>query len=497
MITSSFFLLLASSCGVKIRSLAPTESARVSVSPSASPAPAGGISIVSGNGQTIAVSQEAGTQLRVRAIGSDGQPLAGLSLLFVPTHGGGWSPSGTVTTDGDGYASARFFAGALDPDQTVRVRAVGTSLPAGVADDEATFSLTSLSSGDGTFTPTADDSVTASPYFTVAADVNDDGNLDLITAHNSSNFLAVKLGLGSGTFGAAASYPTQTYPMHVTVSDLNGDGRQDLVSTNKNSNSISVFLASGAAGNFAAKTDYAVGSAPYASVAGDFNADGYPDLAVANNADSTVTVLFNQPSSPGTFAPSGSYFVNSGPKAIRAGDLNGDGRLDLVTGNWTSNDVSVLLASGTAGTFAAAVHYVAGTQPRSLALSDYDRDGKLDIAVANYGSSSVGILINSSTTPGTFGAMSAVATGTSPHAIESADLNGDDLPDLVVGDANASAMYHLLNNGSSPGSMLAPVTETTPSVAYSVAVGDFDGDNKVDIVTANTGAGSLKLFRGN
>ena len=134
---------------------------------------------------------------------------------------------------------------------------------------------------------------------------------------------------------------------------------------------IALFLAvtpraSGAAcPDFAVAVNYGAGTNPYSVAIGDFNGDGKADLAVANISSNNVSILVG--SGSGTFAAAVNYGAGTNPYSVAIGDFNGDGKADLAVANATSNNVSILLGSGS-GTFAAAVNYGAGTNPRSVAI---------------------------------------------------------------------------------------------------------------------------------
>ena len=184
-----------------------------------------------------------------------------------------------------------------------------------------------------------------------------------------------------------------------------------------------------------------VGSAPFSVAAGDLNGDGRTDLVTANSGTNDVSVLFGQGN--GTFAPAVSYAAGTNPVSIAIADLNGDGRLDLAVTNSVSNDVSVLLNQGN-GTFAPAVNHGAGANPHSIAVADLDGDGKLDLVVVNQSNSTVGALFNQGN--GTFSAPVAYSVGSTPQSVSAADLNGDGKPNLAITNINSDSA--LLNQGN-------------------------------------------------
>jgi hypothetical protein len=293
----------------------------------------------------------------------------------------------------------------------------------------------------------------------------------------------------------------------VAVGDFNGDGILDLAVANNGlptytNGSVSVLLGKGD-GTFLPAVTYDAGIDPTAVAVGDFNGDGIPDLAVANSnypyPNGTVSVLLGK--GDGTFLPAQSFPVGSVPASVAVGDFNGDGHLDLAVANVGSDaygrpNVSVLLGNGD-GTFQPALNFSAGAGSRSIAVGDFNGDGRLDLAVpGNYyypgdgDGSHLRVLLGSGSgtfypAPGPF----AYSVGPGPSFVAVGDFNGDGLPDLAVADAGAYPQYAgtvsiLLGKGD--GTFQPGVTYDAGYEPMSVAVGDFNGDGKQDLVVANS-----------
>jgi hypothetical protein len=159
--------------------------------------------------------------------------------------------------------------------------------------------------------------------------------------------------------------------------------------------SVSAAAPTGSAPSFAAARSYATGHGPYSVAIGDLNGDGKPDLATANYTKAgTVSVLLNR--GDGSFQAKRDYPAGRPANSVAIGDLNGDGKPDLATANYYANTVSVLLSRGD-GSFQASRDYATGRGPDSVAIGDLNGDGKPDLATANYGADTVSVLIN---TPG-------------------------------------------------------------------------------------------------
>jgi hypothetical protein len=198
---------------------------------------------------------------------------------------------------------------------------------------------------------------------------------------------------------------------------------------------------------FLAPVNYAVGIDPAAVVTADLNGDGKLDLITANANDITISVLIGN--GDGTFGAAHTYVVGPGPDSVAVGDFNGDGKLDIVTANEGNNTVSVLLGNGD-GTFQAAKNYAVGSQPASVAVGNFD--GKLDIVTANQGDDSVTLLPGNG--DGTFGAAQKVASFDSPAvSLAVRDFNGDGKLDLAVatrGTDGFPILYYGYEYGVSP-----------------------------------------------
>jgi len=208
-----------------------------------------------------------------------------------------------------------------------------------VANEDNTTAAVLLGQGDGTFQPALTYGLGGGGTLSLAvADVNGDGKPDLLVATCASSgcargAVAVLVGNGDGTFQALVSYDSGgSQPIAPAAADVNGDGEPDLIVANYYpSNSIGVLLGNGD-GTFQSAVVYGPGGQQPKSVAvADVNGDGKPDVLVANIAYTAALLLGN---GDGTFQSAVDY--NSGgvyPLSIAAADLNGDGKLDLVVGN--------------------------------------------------------------------------------------------------------------------------------------------------------------------
>lgn len=325
--------------------------------------------------------------------------------------------------------------------------------------------------------------------YVVSGDFNNNGIPDLAVLNSESNGpVGIFSGKGDGTFQAPVNYNVGNEPQAVAAADLNGDGNLDLITANYAGNNVSVLLGNGD-GTFRAQTTYATGSSPTFVVVGDFNGDGWPDLAVPNNGDQTVSVLLGN--GDGTFQPEVAYPVGTNAGGVAIGDFNQDGLLDLAVSNTDDGTVSILLGNGN-GTFQSqqVVTLPAPTFPYWLASADLRNDGRSDLVLPGFGSSIVYVLLSNG--DGTFQPAVGYTAGTTPSAVSIGDVNGDGVPDLVVPGTGDGLLSVLLGNGD--GTFASATNYTVGSQPDSVALADLNGDGILDIAVSNAGSSTVTIF---
>jgi hypothetical protein len=221
-------------------------------------------------------------------------------------------------------------------------------------------------------------------------------------------------------------------------------------------------------------------------MAGDVNDDTFLDLVSANYLSDTVSVLLGN--GDGTFEARTDFATGSVPVMAKLGDLNGDGMLDVAAANNGSNNVSVLLGNGD-GTFATHTDFAAGPYQYTVITADLNHDSVLDLAVSHT-SGYVSVLLGNG--DGTFRAHTDYPVGDGPWSIAVGDVNRDTFPDLVVADYYSVDLLMLLGNGD--GMFGTPTEFATARSPITVAVHDLNGDTVPDLVTSNEGGNTVSVL---
>jgi len=283
----------------------------------------------------------------------------------------------------------------------------------------------------------------------------------------------VLYGAGDGTFPTRRSFAAPANAQGVAAADLNRDGWTDIVlASTTGVISVYTFNASGAT-----RQNLSLGESWNIAAIGDVDADGRLDLIVESTAASVVQILA-QASPYGTWTRGVQMPVASSPRGLQLADINRDGRLDIVTAGRASSTVSVLTRTTASVTTAAGwqrTEFGAGAGARDVAVVEFSHDGRPDILTANEQGHSATLLQN--TTP-----------------LPTAAYIFDELPLPVLYDNSTFAVGDFNSNGSLDivrrNSVLfdlhteSPRMATTPggSLAEAAAAADFNRDGKLDVV---------------
>jgi hypothetical protein len=363
-----------------------------------------------------------------------------------------------------------------------------------------------LGNGDGTFKPAVGYSV---PNATTIAIANLNGKQDLIVADYVESTTWVLLGNGDGTFKPGVAYATDQGDQGLAVADFNKDGKLDFAVGSDMGSFMTVALGNGD-GTFRAGTNYGFveGYGVDQIAAADFRNDGNLDIVEADPNNQELHVMLG--SSHGVLGAPSTISVCGIPWWVATGDVNGDGKPDIVAiagGNSGcgvgNNSVAVLLGNGN-GTFQAPVYYSIGNNTSNnsgggavVSLAGLRTTRRLDIVVSNY-DGSLSVLLNQGS--GIFGAATVIpgVTGTSEYIL-TGDFNGDGKLDVALPDYDNNTVKILLGKGN--GAFQAPASvPNAPAYPSGLAVGDFNKDGKLDLAVTSesiANGGGVAILLGN
>ena len=327
------------------------------------------------------------------------------------------------------------------------------------------------------------------PSSIIARDLNNDNYIDIATAFAVNDSVGILYGCGNGLFGDLIMYSVgnNSYPYEIVGVDVNNDHLLDIVVANSGSSTLGVLLGQGN-DSFAPVLIFSTGnnSRPYGAASGDFNNDKQMDIVVANYRSNSIGVLLGYGN--GSFAPVVIYSTEDGsrPQAVAVGDFNNDNIMDIAVANYRQDNVGVFIGKGD-GTFQSQIKYATGylSMPTFIIVDDFNNDNHLDIAVSNKNNDNIGIFYGYGN--GTFPSVQLYATGsgTSPNCIRSGRFNNDTRMDIAVASPGTNNIIILYGLGDETFLLGPSFTTGTKSGPISIAVGDFNGDNNLDITTAN------------
>ena len=348
------------------------------------------------------------------------------------------------------------------------------------------------------------------PESFAVADVNGDGKLDLICGNAgdspfNNGTLSILTNNGSGILALASTLGIGHGPGSIVAADVNNDGKVDLVMANwdnGNGNTLSVWTNSGS-GLFVSNVTLNVGSGPRTVIAADINNDGKLDLICANYGFSgngnTLTVLTNNGN--GIFGSNATYVVGSGSYSVTSADLNGDGKLDLICANRGDNTLTILTNNGS-GIFGSNATINVGVHPMSVTAADLNGNGKLDLISVNEGANTLSIFTNNGN--GILMSNATLNVDTAPVGVVAADINGDGKLDLISANLDGESSFVgdfsvLTNNGSGVFFVASTLymCSTGGHIAnfpQEVVAADLNNDGKLDLTCANGGANTVSVL---
>jgi hypothetical protein len=288
-----------------------------------------------------------------------------------------------------------------------------------------------------------------------AADLDGDGKLDLAVGCRET-FVLLARNMGDGHFKPMVRFPTESAAKGVALADLDNDGRQDLLYTARgtgrsdDTKTGSLYLRRGLRPwEFGEPIKLEAGISAYYVETADLNGDGFLDLLVPNELGRTASFwispgrsIFATPSKLVREVVTTSGFrIND----VRARDFTGDGKLDILTANWSSSTVSLFPGNGD-GTFQAERLMEGGKHCVFFAVGDFDRDNDLDFAITHWTEDFATVFINDGL--GNFPSPTNYETGLGNYGVVTFDANGDGVLDLVTANYRDRSISLLVGRGN-------------------------------------------------
>lgn len=358
----------------------------------------------------------------------------------------------------------------------------------------------------GSFASKVDFATGAYPRHVSMGDIDGDGKSDMVVVNYNDSSISVYRNTGSAgvvSFAPRINYPARSGPFNATIADLNGDGKPEVIVSCYGNSRVLIYRNYSTVGSVVLASQFSYMLNQYANPISvsvrDLNGDGKPEIVTVNNNGYNVSVFKNNSTSSGiSFGARYDFAVGNWPHLGSISDLNNDGKPEIIAPNYNDNTISVLKNTSTATTisFAAKVSYASGANPFHVAAGDLNADGKPEILVANSNSASVSVFENiSNDTAIILSPKVDYATGSSPVYVSVANLDGDGKPDVAVANFSSGTVSVFKNTSNGTIALASKVDYATGSLPRTVVAGDLDGDGKPEMATVNSGSNTLSIFR--
>jgi hypothetical protein len=231
---------------------------------------------------------------------------------------------------------------------------------------------------------------------------------------------------------------------------------------------------------------------------GDLNGDGKKDLVVGNSYGDSLTILLGNGSGQFSKAPGPQVFSKNGPIYNSIADFNGDLIPDIATANYNGGNISIKLGTGTGSFVPAPSSTIAtGSFPYCIDTKDFNSDGKIDIVTVSAGANKAYVFLGTGTGSFVAAAGSPYNTGSSPYHVSVGNFNSDAFPDFAVANGNSNNVSIFLGSGTGSFSAAAGSPILVGTQPRTISLKDLNNDTYTDMVISNLGSNNITVLLGN
>ena len=342
------------------------------------------------------------------------------------------------------------------------------------------------------------------------ADLNLDGNPDIVVANTQAKTISIYKNPGNAIFSTSpeVSISLLGSPYYIQANDIDSDGKKDVLVLDETYNKILIFRNVSAGGEldanaFETPVEINTSIAPRCIAFSDVDSDGKPDIIVGNGGG-IVFQIFKNNSAPGliSFASPTGFSPGNGSENLSVADFDGDGKHDFAMVSYGGGNVALMRNSSTPliinnSTLTQNASLTTGLFPFGGAPGDLDGNGKIDFIITNSSNDNFSVFRNTSSVGSiTFATENAEQAGDGPWNIALSDLNGDGKLDVACVNY-IDGKLSVLQNNSLLGSisLMDKIDFTSGPNPWDLAIGDLDLDSRPDIVTVTSGpSGYVSVF---
>ena len=326
----------------------------------------------------------------------------------------------------------------------------------------------------------------------VTADFNKDDLSDIVVA-DSCGIISVFLAIGDGFFANPMIYSVSDPIDSIAVSNFNNDTVLDIIVASYPSAKIHVLLGFGN-GSFANQTIQSAATRPQSITIGDFNSDNISDVVVTTDSfGENVNILLGFGN--GSFQNQTTFSSSTKPKYAAIGDFNQDDRLDIVVVDNSDNNMQIFLGNGN-GSFTNYRNCSTGQYPVFAVVADFNEDGRLDIVVGNAGDFDISVFIFALIDFTSHDISSGSYDASRLQYIATNDFNNDSILDMLVVNDGTKNIALLLGHGDGSFKQRTIVQLEWNSNVQSIAIGDFNKDNHLDLAMVNAATQNIDMLLG-